>query len=304
MSEKQRTLSEAVTLAGKGLHSGKQVTVNILPSEENTGFRFKRTDIEGQPVINALAENVVSTARGTTLVEKSAEIMTIEHCLAALVSTGIDNAMVEVDGPEIPILDGSAKPFIEAFESISLVEQDAEREYFVVNEAMHYSDEKGAEITIYPSKGYSIDTLIDFNSKVVGYQYASLKDLSEFKTEIAACKTFVFLHELEGLLAMNLIKGGDLDNALVIVEKQMSKEQLQKLAQLFNKTEIEVLPEGYLSNTELTFQNEPARHKLLDIIGDFALVGKRIKGHIIARKPGHFSNTEFAKQIRKQMLSV
>ena len=304
MSEKQRTISKAVTLAGKGLHSGKQVTVNILPAEENSGYRFKRIDIDGHPIINALAENVVSTARGTTLVQNGAEIMTIEHCLAALISSGIDNALVEVDGPEIPILDGSSKPFTDAFESISLVEQNAEREYFVVKDTMHYSDEKGADITIYPSSGFSIDTLIDFNSKVVGYQYATLKDLSEFKTEIAACKTFVFLHELEGLLAMNLIKGGDLDNALVIVEKKMGEEQLQNLARLFNKPEIKVLPEGYLSNTELSFQNEPARHKLLDIIGDFALVGKRIKGHIIARKPGHFSNTEFAKQIRKQILSV
>ena len=303
MSDKQKTISSPVTLSGKGLHSGKQVNVNILPAEENTGFQFKRIDLEGSPVIKALAENVVSTARGTTLQQNKAEIMTIEHCMAALTSMGIDNVIIEVDGPEIPIMDGSSMPFVEALENVELVEQNADRDYYVVKEKMHYADEKGAEITIYPSDGYSIDTLIDFNSKVVGNQYASLKDLKDFKTEIAACKTFVFLHELEALLKMNLIKGGDLDNALVIVERQMSSEQLHNLAKLFNKPEIEVLPEGYLSNTELAFQNEPARHKLLDVIGDFCLVGKRIKGHVIARKPGHYSNTEFAKKIRSLILA-
>lgn len=303
MSDKQRTLSKAVKLTGKGLHSGKQVSLNILPSAENTGFRFKRVDLEHQPVIRALAENVVSTSRGTTLMEDNGEIMTIEHCMAALTSAGIDNALIEVDGPEVPIMDGSSKPFIDALEDIEMIEQEAERDYFVVTEKLHYTDEKGAEITIYPNDGYMIDTLIDFNSKVVGQQYATLNDLSEFKDEIASCKTFVFLHELEGLLAMNLIKGGDLDNALVVVEREMSKEQLQNLAKLFNKPEIEVLPEGYLSNTKLTYTNELARHKLLDVVGDFCLLGKRIKGHIIARKSGHFSNTAFVKQLRKMILA-
>lgn len=303
MSVKQKTLSDSVSLSGKGLHSGKEVNLTILPSEENSGFRVRRIDLENKPVINLLAENVVNTARGTTLMENGAEIMTVEHCCAALIGFDIDNAIIEVDGPEIPILDGSSKPYIEAFEKVGTKEQQAERTYFEPSEKISYTDEKGAELTIYPAEKFEIDVLIDFNSKVVGHQFATLKNLDEFKFEIARCKTFVFLHELEGLIKMNLIKGGDLDNALVIVEKQMEKEQLDNLAKLFNKQSVEVLPEGYLSNTELEFQNEPARHKLLDVIGDLSLVGKRIKGHVIARKPGHYSNTEFAKQLRKLITS-
>lgn len=298
MTEKQKTLAGIVKLRGKGLHSGTEVEVNIKPADTDYGFIFKRIDLESQPEIRALASNVVNTARGTTLEENGAQVMTIEHLCAALTGMDIDNALVEVSGSEIPILDGSSLPYIKAIEEIGLVEQDKERVYYEIREKINYKDDKGVEITIFPDDKFSIDVHIDFNSKVVGYQFASLDDLSEFKTNIAACKTFVFLHELEFLANNNLIKGGDLDNALVIIDKPMSQQELDRLATILNKPKITVLPEGYLNNTELTFQNEPARHKLLDIIGDFSLIGTRIKGKVIARKPGHHANTEMAKNIQ------
>lgn len=300
MAEKQRTLAKEVKLKGKGLHSGKEVHLIIKPAAANSGYRFVRVDIDGNPTVKALAENVVSTARGTTIEEKGVQVMTIEHLCASLYGLAIDNALIEIDGPEVPILDGSSKIFVEEIKKAGIVEQNAEKEYFQIKEKIVYrNDEKGVEIVVYPDDAFSVDVQIDFNSKVLGNQFASIRSLNEFENEIASCKTFVFLHEIELLLKNNLIKGGDIDNALIIIDKPTSKEQLDHLAGLFNKPEIEILPEGYLNNTKCNFQNEPARHKLLDVIGDISLIGVPLKARIIAKKPGHLANTELAKEIRK-----
>lgn len=301
MTEKQKTLAKEVSLKGKGLHSGTVVDINIKPAEINFGYKFKRIDLDNQPIINALANNVVNTARGTTIEENGAVVMTIEHLCAALFGMDVDNALIEVSGPEVPILDGSSKPYIEAIESVGVVEQSAERIYYEIKEKISYHDENGVDIEIFPDQKYSVDVHIDYNSKVLGHQFASLKKVSDFKDEIASCKTFVFLHELEALANNNLIKGGDLDNALVIIDKAMSQEELDRIADLFHEPKIHVRPEGILNNTKLTFQNEPARHKLLDVVGDLALIGTRIKGKVIARKPGHHGNTELAKKLQKQI---
>lgn len=298
MTEKQKTIAQEVSLQGKGLHSGQVVELVIKPAEADFGYQFKRTDLDNKPIIKALANNVVNTARGTTLQENGAHIMTIEHLCAAMFGLDIDNALVEVSGPEIPILDGSSKPFIEAIESVGVTELDKERFYYQIKEKISYSDENGVSIDVYPDDKFSVDVNIDYNSKVLGYQFASISDISQFKDEISTCKTFVFLHELEALAKNNLIKGGDVDNALVIIDKTMAQEELDKLAELLNKPKIQVLPEGYLNNTKLNFQNEPARHKLLDVIGDLSLIGTRIKGKVIAKKPGHHGNTELAKKIQ------
>lgn len=299
MTEKQKTLAREIVLKGKGLHSGTDVEVTIKPAGPDFGYKFKRVDLPNQPIINALASNVVSTARGTTLKENDATIMTIEHLLAALFGMDVDNSLIEVSGPEIPILNGSSSLFVEAIEKAGVVEQDAERVYFQVKEKIHYSDDKGVDITIYPDDKFSVDVHIDFNSKVIGNQFATLENISDFKDEISTCKTFVFLHELEILAKNNLIKGGDLDNALIIIDRPVSQDELDRLTQLFHKPKIQVMPEGILSNTTLHFQNEPARHKLLDVIGDLSLIGCRIKGKVLARKPGHHGNTEIAKIVQK-----
>ncbi len=299
MTEKQKTLASEVSLTGKGLHSGTEVNVILKPAEENFGYQFKRIDLDNHPIIKASAANVVNTARGTTIMEEGAQIMTIEHLCAALFGMDVDNVLIEVSGPEIPILNGSSSPFVEAIEKAGVRTQEEERIYFDIKEKISYSDENGVEIEIYPDDHFSIDVHIDYNSKVLGYQFASIANIQHFKEEISACKTFVFLHEIEALAKNNLIKGGDLDNALVIIDKPMGQEELDHLADLFNRPHISVLPEGILNNTQLTFQNEPARHKLLDVIGDLSLIGTRINGKVIARKPGHHGNTELAKIIQK-----
>jgi len=302
MIEKQRTIASEINIKGKGLHSGKEVSLKIKPAEINYGYRFQRSDIKNKPAVRALAENVVNTSRGTTISENGVEVMTVEHLCAALYGMSIDNVHVELDGPEIPILDGSAKLYIEAIKNSGIIEQEAEKEYFVVKQKMVYREEKkGIEIILYPDDNFSVDVHIDFNSKILGHQFASLNTIDEFENEIAGCKTFVFLHELKALVTNNLIKGGDLDNALVIVDRPMAQKELDHLAELFNKPKVQVLPEGYLNNTERTFQNEAARHKLLDLIGDLALTGMALKGKVIATKPGHHANTELAKEIRKQI---
>lgn len=303
MTEKQKTIGKEISLRGKGLHSGKEVCLTLKPADSDFGYRFKRIDLENEPEIKALAENVTTTARGTTLVENGGEVMTIEHLCAALYASQIDNILIEIDGPEVPILDGSSIQFIKALKQTGVVEQNAERKFFEIKEKLVFRDaENDVEIAVYPDDNFSVDVHIDFNSKVLGNQKASINSLSEFEAEIASCKTFVFLHELEMLAKHNLIKGGDLDNALVIVDKPMSQEGLDRLTELFNKPKVEVLPEGYLNNTELSFQNEPARHKLLDIIGDLSLTGMPLKAKVIARKPGHHANTELAKIIRKLIM--
>jgi UDP-3-O-[3-hydroxymyristoyl] N-acetylglucosamine deacetylase / 3-hydroxyacyl-[acyl-carrier-protein] dehydratase len=299
MAEKQKTLASEINLKGKGLHSGSLVEVTIKPGNPNTGYIFKRIDLPNQPTIKAIASNVVNTARGTTIQEKDAQVMTIEHLCAALFGMDIDNALIEVTGPEIPILDGSSKPYIDSLIKCGVVEQEAERIYYYVKEKIAFTEGNGVEITIYPDDKFSVDVHIDFNSKVLGYQFASITDISRFKDDISPSKTFVFLHELEFLAKNNLIKGGDLDNALVIVDKPMAQEELDNISKLLNKPKIQVMPEGILNNTKLTFQNEPARHKLLDVLGDLTLAGTRIKGKVIAHKPGHHANTEMAKLLQK-----
>jgi UDP-3-O-[3-hydroxymyristoyl] N-acetylglucosamine deacetylase/3-hydroxyacyl-[acyl-carrier-protein] dehydratase len=302
MAEKQRTVAKPVNLKGRGLHSGVDVEVTIHPAPENYGYQFKRTDIEGHPVIRALAEYVKITERSTTIVDKGASITTVEHLLAALYGMGIDNALMEITGPEVPIIDGSARPFVKAILSAGIVEQEAERVYYQIREKIEFRDEsKGIEITAYPDNDLFIDVHIDYNSKVLGHQYASMKNINEFETGFSSCRTFVFLHELEYLQKNNLIKGGDLENAIVIIDRPVSQVEIDRLAEILNKPSIKVKPEGILNNVDLSFANEPARHKLLDVIGDLALCGVRLKGRIIANKPGHNANVEFAKILRQHI---
>ena len=299
--EKQRTLAQPVVLKGKGLHTGVDVTLIINPSEVSTGFVFQRVDLPEQPIIEAIADNVVDTSRGTTIEQNGAKVSTIEHVMAALIGCGVDNAVIQVDGPEMPIMDGSSRYFVEAINKTGTVEQDANREFYVIKEKIVYTDPKNnIEIIAYPDETFSLDVLIDYNSRILGHQYAKLDSLNDFTKEISPCRTFVFFHELEFLLKNNLIKGGDLENAIVIMEKEVAQGELDRIADLFNKPHIQMKPEGILNNLDLHFSNEPARHKLLDMVGDLALVGRRIKGKIIGVRPGHYANTEFAKIIRKQ----
>ncbi|MCK9618544.1 MAG: bifunctional UDP-3-O-[3-hydroxymyristoyl] N-acetylglucosamine deacetylase/3-hydroxyacyl-ACP dehydratase [Lentimicrobiaceae bacterium] len=302
MNPKQRTIKNPVSVKGAGLHTGKEVTLTFVPAHENHGYKFKRIDLEGEPIIEALAEYVVDTSRGTTLKFNDVHVMTIEHALAALVGLGIDNALIELDGEETPILDGSARFYIEALEKAGIVEQNIEREYFEITSNISYSNvEKKVEMLAVPCEDYRLSVMIDYASSVLGTQNASLNSIIDFSTQIAPCRTFVFLHELEYLIQNNLIKGGDLNNAIVFVNRIISQKELDRLATFFNKPRVEVLKEGILNNIELRFNNEPARHKLLDVIGDLALVGMPMKGHIYATRPGHSTNVEFAKIIRQHL---
>ncbi len=302
MVEKQRTLKSSVTVSGTGLHTGKFVNLTIHPAPENFGYKFRRSDIAGSPMIEANAEYVTDTSRGTTLEYKGVKVSTIEHVLAALAGLRIDNALIDMDCVETPILDGSSKVYVDAILNIGILEQEAERKYFQITNNITYIDnDKKVEMVVLPSKEFKLSVLIDYDLKVLNTQFASLYNLDEFPTEIAPCRTFVFLHELEYLLNNNLIKGGDLSNAIVFVNRLVSQEELGRLATSFNKPSVEVLEEGILNNVELYFKNEPARHKLLDIIGDLTLVGMPIRGHIIVSRPGHSSNVEFAKLIRRQI---
>lgn len=299
---RQHTLAGPVSLNGIGLHTGKQVTITFLPAEAYHGIKFQRIDLEGSPVIPADVSLVVATNRGTTLAKGDAHVATVEHALSALAGHQVDNVLITLDGPEVPILDGSAGPFFDAFEEVGFVEQDAEREYFEVEFPIEYRDElTGAEIVALPADQFEVTTMIDFNSKVLGPQYATMNDLSDYGGEIAHSRTFVFLHEIEKLLSMDLIKGGSLDNAIVIAERQVSEAELAMLGQRLGRDDVKVDSSGVLNTTKLKFQNEPARHKLLDVIGDLVLVGAPIKGKIVARKPGHAVNTAFAKRIKREL---
>ncbi|AZI19844.1 bifunctional UDP-3-O-[3-hydroxymyristoyl] N-acetylglucosamine deacetylase/3-hydroxyacyl-ACP dehydratase [Chryseobacterium taklimakanense] len=301
MSDKQKTLKEEVTLSGIGLHTGKEVTLTIKPAKENTGFVFVRTDLEGQPHVEADVNYVTTTERGTTLEKLGVRIHTCEHLLAALVGCDVDNAILEMNSAEPPIMDGSSKYFVEAVEKAGIVEQSQNREYMVIKEVLSYVDpNSGSEITIIPSDNYEITTMVDFGTKVLGTQNATLKDISEFKDEIASARTFSFLHELETLLDSGLIKGGDISNAIVYVDKELTPETAEKLKKAFRKDDVSIRPNGILDNLTLNYPNEAARHKLLDVIGDLALTGVRLKGKVIANKPGHFVNTQFAKKLNRQ----
>ena len=296
----QNTLKGSVTLHGVGLHTGAIVTMVMKPANPGYGIRFQRVDLPEKPIVKADVDFVVDTSRGTTIEHNGARVSTIEHTMAALVGLGIDNALIELDGPEVPILDGSSREFIEAIDSVGILEQDARRIVYSIDTNIHYYDPvKNVDMLAVPSADYQITTLIDFNSPVLGTQHASLKHISEFRSEIGPCRTFCFLHELEYLLDHNLIKGGDLNNAIVVVDKVVSQDTLDRLAVIFNKQKIEVKQEGILNNVQLHFTNEPARHKLLDVVGDLALIGHSIKAHIIASRPGHASNVEFAKKIKQ-----
>lgn len=299
-AENQQTLKGAVTLSGVGLHTGREVTMTMKPANPGFGIRFQRIDLPEKPVVKADADLVVDTSRGTTIEHNGARVSTIEHTLSALVGMGVDNVLIELDGPEVPIMDGSAREFIEAIDSVGVQEQEAKRIVYTIDQNIHYYDPvKNVDMLAIPSSDYQITTLIDFNSPVLGTQHATLKHISEFRDEIGPCRTFCFLHELEYLLDNNLIKGGDVSNAIVVVDKVVSAQELERLAKVFNKNKIEVKHEGILNNIQLHFPNEPARHKLLDVVGDLALIGHPIRAHIIANRPGHASNVEFAKKIKQ-----
>jgi UDP-3-O-[3-hydroxymyristoyl] N-acetylglucosamine deacetylase / 3-hydroxyacyl-[acyl-carrier-protein] dehydratase len=297
---KQKTIQNEISLTGVGLHTGKEVTMTFKPAPVNNGFTFVRVDLEGSPIIEADANYVVNTQRGTNLEKLGVKIQTSEHVLAAFVGCDIDNVIIELNESEPPIMDGSSKYFVEAIENAGIVEQDAERNYYVVKEVITFTDETtGSEIILMPADDYQVTAMVDFGTKVLGTQNATMKNISEFKTEIADSRTFSFLHELETLLDNGLIKGGDLNNAIVYVDKEISPKTMENLKVAFGKDEISVKPNGILDNLTLHYPNEAARHKLLDVVGDLALVGTKIKGKVIANKPGHFVNTQFAKKLSK-----
>jgi UDP-3-O-[3-hydroxymyristoyl] N-acetylglucosamine deacetylase/3-hydroxyacyl-[acyl-carrier-protein] dehydratase len=307
MTTRQQTLKGVVSISGIGLHTGEKVNLTLHPAPVNHGYKFKRTDLEGQPVIHADVDNVVGTQRGTTLEQNGARVYTTEHLLAAVYALQVDNVLIEMDGPEVPIMDGSALPFVKAIESVGIQEQEEDAKYFVLKENISFEDTgKKIEMLAVPTPGeeYRITVMVDFNSPVLGTQHASMYKLDDFKTEISGCRTFVFLTELEQLAAAGLIKGGDLDNAIVLVERpNVPQEELDRLARILGKeaTGIKVEGMGVLNNIKLQFENEPARHKLLDIVGDLALLGHRIKGHILAARPGHGGNVAFCKMLKEKI---
>ena len=305
MSEKQRTLKGVIKLNGIGLHTGVVANLEIHPAPANHGYKFQRIDLEGQPIIKADVDCVVSTERGTTLEQNNARVHTTEHVLAAIYGCQVDNALITIDGPEIPIMDGSALKFVEAIEAIGYEEQDAERVYFELTENIPWEDEEnGIEFLAIPDVNYRLTVMVDYQSPALGTQHASMYHIGEFNKEIAKCRTFVFLRELEYLAKNNLIKGGDLDNAIVMVERQtISQDELTKLAKLLGKEDLKVNIDGIgvLNSTKLQYENEPARHKLLDIVGDLALIGRPIKAHILAARPGHSGNVRFAKVLKEQI---
>jgi UDP-3-O-[3-hydroxymyristoyl] N-acetylglucosamine deacetylase/3-hydroxyacyl-[acyl-carrier-protein] dehydratase len=297
---KQTTIASEISLTGVGLHTGQEVTMTFKPAPINNGFTFIRVDLEGQPIIEADANYVVNTQRGTNIEKRGVLIQTPEHVLAAIVGCDLDNLIIELNASELPIMDGSSKYFVEAIEKAGIVEQEAERKVYVVKDVITYTDDAtGSEITVIPNDNYCVTAMVDFGTKVLGTQNATMKNITEFKTEIADCRTFSFLHELESLLNNGLIKGGDLNNAIVYVDKEISTETMENLKKAFNKDSISVKENGILDNLILHYPNEAARHKLLDIIGDLALIGTKIQGKIIANKPGHFVNTQFAKKLSK-----
>jgi UDP-3-O-[3-hydroxymyristoyl] N-acetylglucosamine deacetylase/3-hydroxyacyl-[acyl-carrier-protein] dehydratase len=297
---KQKTINTEISLTGVGLHTGKEVKMTFKPAPINNGFTFVRVDLEGQPVIEADANYVVNTQRGTNLEKLGVKIQTPEHVLAALIGCDLDNVIIELNASELPIMDGSSKYFVEALEKAGIEEQNAKRNVYVVKEVISFTDEAtGSEILVMPSDHYSVTAMVDFGTKILGTQNATMKSIAEFKTEISESRTFSFLHELESLLENGLIKGGDLNNAIVYVDKEISNATMESLKVAFGKDKIAVTPNGILDNLTLHYPNEAARHKLLDVIGDLALIGTRIQGKIIANKPGHFVNTQFAKKMAK-----
>ena len=299
---KQKTISTNLSFTGFGLHTGKEVDLVIEPAEANQGIQFSRVDLDGHPIVPASVEHVTDTKRSTTIEKNGVKVVTIEHLLSALYALGIDNALIKINSEELPILDGSAAPYVEALKQIDFIEQSATKSYISLNKSITYKDESGAEILYVPAEEFTLSVVLDYNNKVLGTQYAELRKIDHYADEIASCKTFVLLSELEYLAQSGLIKGGDIDNAIVMVDKKIEEEGLRKLAKLLDKEELKINIQGNtLNNCELKHVNEPARHKLLDLIGDLALLGKPLKGHIIAKKPGHHLNTSFARILKKAM---
>lgn len=302
LNYKQQTIRKAVTISGVGLHTGVQTTMTFLPAKPNHGIKFQRIDLPGSPIIDADCDNVVDVSRGTTIEQSGARVSTIEHTLAALVGLEIDNVMIQLDGPECPIMDGSSIQFIDALKGAETDEQNALRDFFEVQDSIFYREvARNVEIAALPLDDYRVTVMIDYNSPVLGSQHASITNIRQFEKEIASCRTFCFLHELETLYKHNLIKGGDLNNAIVIVDRVVEPHELDNIAKMLNKPKVEVKKEGILNNVELRYNNEPARHKLLDIVGDLSLAGRPLKAQILAARPGHAANVAFAKKLKKAM---
>lgn len=298
----QLTLKQPFTLSGKGLHSGLDITATFLPAEPNTGYRFRRIDIEGQPEIPALAENVVDTRRGTVLGKNDNIVSTVEHALAALYSAGIDNCIIEVNAPEMPILDGSAIRYVEEIEKAGIEEQNADKDFYIIKQKTQFKDsESGSTITIYPDENFSVEVMVEYDSSVIPNQFAVLDDIAEFKQEVAPARTFVFVREIEQLLSNGLIKGGDLDNAIVIYDRPAPEEQINQLCDLLQIPHRKLSDLGYINEKPLNWDNEPARHKLMDIIGDLSLIGRPLKGRVVAVRPGHTVNNKFTRMLRKEV---
>ncbi len=299
---KQKTLKGSFSLYGKGLHTGLNLTVTFNPAPENFGYKIQRIDLEGQPLIEAVADNVAETTRGTVLTKENVKVGTIEHAMAALYAAGIDNCLIQVNGPEFPILDGSAKAYVEQINKVGIEEQTAVKDYYIIKKKLEYKDEEtGSSIIILPDDNFSINVLVSYDSQILSNQFATLDDMVDFPTEIASSRTFVFVREVQQLYAAGLIKGGDLDNAIVIYEKQVPQEAFDSLADVMGVVHKDATQLGYIQNKPLVWANEPARHKLLDIIGDLALIGKPLKGRIIATRPGHTVNNKFARLMRREI---
>jgi UDP-3-O-[3-hydroxymyristoyl] N-acetylglucosamine deacetylase/3-hydroxyacyl-[acyl-carrier-protein] dehydratase len=298
----QHTIREEISISGAGIHTGQSVTMRLKPAEPNTGIVFQRVDLPGKPLVKADVDNVIETNRSTTLEQNGARVSTIEHLMASLVGMQVDNVLIEINGDEVPILDGSAEPFVEILEKTGVTNQQVRKIYYNIEHNISFVDEeKKVEMVALPYNEYRINTLIDFNSPILGTQHAALKNITDFNAEIAPCRTFCFFHELEALLANNLIKGGDINNAIVVVDKPVTADQVARISKVFKKNDVHVSEEGILNNLKLRFPNEPARHKLLDVVGDLALVGFPFKAHIIANRPGHSSNVKFAKKIKEHI---
>ena len=296
----QLTLKSSFTVKGKGLHSGMEIEVTFKPADVNFGYKFKRTDIESQPVVDALAENVIETTRGTVLGKNDVRISTVEHALAALYAAGVDNCLIELNGPELPILDGSAAVYAAEIERVGLEPQNADKDFFIIKEKMSVKDEAtGSVISIYPDDHFSVEVMVEYNSRILPNQFALIDDISEFSREVASARTFVFVREIEGLIREGLIKGGDMDNAIVIYDEPVSQDSIDHLCDLMKVPHIEVDALGYVNPKPLKWDNEPARHKLMDVIGDLALIGKPVQGRVVAIKPGHSINNKFTRMIRK-----
>ena len=299
---KQQTLNGQFSVKGKGLHTGLEIEAEFLPAPDNHGYKFQRVDLPGEPVIDALAENVIDTSRGTTIAKGDVRVSTIEHALAALYAAGIDNVLIKLNAPEMPILDGSAREYCTKIEAIGLQEQETDKNFYIVKHKIEVRDElTGAHLTVLPDNDFSIDAMISYDSPVLSNQFARLENMADFQKEIASSRTFVFVREIEPLVKANLIKGGDLDNAIVIYDREMTQEQLDHISDTMGCERKKITDFGYINNRPLEFENEPARHKLLDVMGDIALIGRPLKGRIIACRPGHTINPTFAKQVRKEI---